>query len=163
MKYLFSCVCCTWMSLRMLLIRMSRPSTSKLALDVFPPATTVYWPASDILVEGMMRRWTYLSRWIFILMKSEKKKKKSEQVISWEKIYNKSQYGIEAIIYLSPIWSSCPSFIHWTWMSGSEISHSKIALFFSTTLMSLICFLNSMWRAVERWNRMRAILLFKPL
>lgn len=41
-------------------------------------------------------------------------RKENEQVISQGKAHSRSQYGVEAIIYLSPIWSSCPSFIHWT-------------------------------------------------
>lgn len=87
MKYLFICIGLTWTSLWALLIRMSRPSTIKLALDVFPPATTVYWPASDIFVEAMMRRWTYFSLWIFSLSTS---RKQSELDISWAKTHTKS-------------------------------------------------------------------------
>ena len=44
---------------------------------------------------------------------------------------------------LSTSCSSWPSFIHCTVMSGSETSHSNMARFFSRTLMSLMCFLNS--------------------
>lgn len=57
----------TWTSFWRLRMRTSRPSTTKLALDVFPPATTVYFPESDILVEVIRRRWTNLSLWTFIL------------------------------------------------------------------------------------------------
>lgn len=43
--------------------------------------------------------------------------------------------------------SSWPSFIHITWMLGSDTSHSKMAFFFSVIFMSLIFLVNSMTRA----------------
>lgn len=61
------CVDNTWTSFLMLRMRTSLPSTKRLAVDMLPPATTVYFPASDMRVDGIRRRWTYFSFWIFIL------------------------------------------------------------------------------------------------
>ena len=57
----------TWTSFLILRMRTSLPSTKRLAVDMLPPATTVYCPASDIRVDGIRRRWTYFSFCIFIL------------------------------------------------------------------------------------------------
>lgn len=46
--------------------------------------------------------------------------------------------------------SSWPSFIHITWMFGSETSHSKMAFFFSVIFMSLIFLVNSITRAEKK-------------
>ncbi len=48
--------------------------------------------------------------------------------------------------------SSWPSFIHITWIFGSETSHSKIAFFFSVIFMSLIFLVNSITRAENKKN-----------
>lgn len=52
--------------------------------------------------------------------------------------------------HLSDISSSWPSFIHTTWMPGSETSHSNVALFFSVIFRSFRCLVNSTTRAADR-------------
>lgn len=144
------CVDNTWTSFLMLRMRTSLPSTKRLAVDMLPPATTVYFPASDMRVDGIRRRWTYFSFWIFIL---------------WREGNGSLVHGIQKevgivgtqwikVTHLSAIWSSWPSFIHWTVMSGSETSHSNMARFFSRTLISLMCFLNSIWRAGKQHKKL---------
>lgn len=133
----------TWTSFLILRMRTSLPSTKRLAVDKLPPATTVYCPASDIRVDGIRRRWTYFSFCIFILWM----KWKLKLLCDGSKETGNSWTVANRATDLSAICSSWPSFIHCTVMSGSETSHSNMARFFSRTLMSLMCFLNSIWRA----------------